>query len=174
VDPRPSLTLTVRAARAADAEALGRLLHQGLRDAPSAPCDRDELIVDPSELGVELLESAAEPGARLLVAALGQQILGMARVSPRELARARHVAVLGVLVVPGWRGRGIGGALVDELARRTFGGEGVERIEVPVASDDPALRRLVTGRGWLRERVERAGLCREGAMKDLSIYVRDR
>jgi len=164
----------VRAVGANDVVALGQVLARGLAEAPSAVFEPDELGRDPEAIGRDAVRSARIEGSVLLLAEVGVTPVAMARVTARDLAYQLHVATAVVCVDPAWRGQGVGRALLEAAERRAFGELGVERLEVRVASDDEALRRLAERRGFRRERVERQGLRRDGVLKDLAYYVKSR
>lgn len=66
----------------------------------------------------------------------------------RYISSAEHprTAELAVAVVDGWRGRGVGRALVDELARRARQA-GVTRFVAFMLPDNRAMRRILDGLG---------------------------
>ncbi|MCB9734313.1 MAG: GNAT family N-acetyltransferase [Deltaproteobacteria bacterium] len=167
-------TLTIRGAREQDAAALGSLLMAATERAPSSLYDADELGDDPRGLGEDVLDAARRDGSLVLVGEVGGELVGMVRAMPREFVRCAHVATVGVLVAPGWRRRGVGGAMLEEVAQRAFDRGGIERLEVHVAEDDGGLAALVGRHGFRAARVERGALVRDGARKDLSLFVRDR
>lgn len=167
-------TLTIRGLRPADARAVGALAIAASLDAPSSYYESDELGDDPRQLGEDILEGARSDGSLVLVGEVSGELVGMVRALPREFLRCAHVATIVVLVLPTWRRRGVGGALLEEVAQRTFARGEVERLEMHVAEDDGGLMALVTRHGFRAVRVERGALARDGTRKDLSLFVRDR
>lgn len=167
--------LHLRVAEADDALTLGTLLKRCLIDAPSAMYEADEVARTADSLGRDVLRAARIEGHLLLLGELGAVAVAVGQVARREFVRARHVASLGILVDPAWRGRGVGEATLRGLLRRGFSlDRGLERVEVRVADDDLALRTLATRCGFAVERVEKGALRVGGQTKDLLIYVADR
>lgn len=165
----------LRVAEADDALSLGALLRRCLSDAPSAIYEEDEVARTADALGRDMLRVARIEGHLLLLGELGAMAVSVGQVAPREFVRARHVAALGILVDPAWRGRGVGEATLRGLLRRGFGFDrGLERVEVRIADDDLALRTLAARCGFAVERVEKGALRVGGRTKDLLIYVADR
>lgn len=54
-----------------------------------------------------------------------------------------------VIVAPGLRGRGLGGALVDAAAPRAFGAYHVDRVDLGVAADNAAAAACYLGRRFV-------------------------
>jgi GNAT superfamily N-acetyltransferase len=74
----------------------------------------------------------------LFVAVDGEIIVGMIDALRGSTSELAHNAEFGVSVLPSWRGRGIGGLLIDRLetwARNS----GVTRLELRVLSHNPAI-----------------------------------
>ncbi len=152
---------------------MGQLIVGACAQAPSATYEPDELG-DPELLGMDILRISEEFDQVLLLGELHGALVAMTRVIPREFAYAAHVATVGIVVWPAWRGRGIGRAMLEETARRAFAKPDIERLEVRIAHDDWALRGLAEATGWVMERRERGALRRDGRALDLLIYVLDR
>lgn len=107
VRPRPRVTSTrepvIRAASAADVNAIHRLIQTHVADGHLLPRQRDEIAAHIS---------------RFLVAVQGRRVVACADLAPLS----RHVAEVRSLVVDdAARSRGIGRTLVDELASRAAG-----------------------------------------------------
>lgn len=157
-----------------DAAKIGLLVSAGLADAPSAPLDRDELGSDLEQVGRDFVSAHLFGNESLLLAEIGRHAAGLARLVPREFARAAHVGSLQLLVAPTHRGQGVGrallsAALTDAWMRRRF-----ERVEMAVAANDGGLSRLVGPPSWVVGRLERAALCVLGEYHDVTIWVTDR
>ncbi len=97
----------------------------------------------------EFGRSRTEEHAELLAVAGGEVIgsLGIAR-EPHPVNR--HVASLGMMVAPEWRGRGVGSALLAE-AIRWARDVGVEKVALSVFPDNQAARALYGKFGFVEE-----------------------
>jgi RimJ/RimL family protein N-acetyltransferase len=87
--------------------------------------------------------------ARMLAVA-GDRVIGEIGVEREDHPVTRHVASIGMMVVPEWRGRGVGSALMAEAigwCRR----EGVEKIELSVYPGNDAARALYEKYGFREE-----------------------
>lgn len=157
-----------------DAAKIGLLVSAGLADAPSAPLDRDELGGDLEQVGRDFVSAHLFGNETVIIAELGRHAAGLARLVPREFARAAHVGTLQILVAPTHRGQGVGRALLQTALDDGFGRRRFERIEMAVAQGDPGLERLVGPPRWVRERVEQRGLHVLGEYLDVGIWVTDR
>ncbi len=165
--------IAVRPATSLDCFAVGCLLMESIESAPSADRGPDELPSAELDAGAEVVEPALANGDVLLVAELDGALAGLVWVWPRELARARHVGDLYVLVHPDARGRGIGSALLDAAwLAAGQGGRALEKLAVRAASDDDALGCLLAGHGWRLERVERCALARDEGVFDVMVWGR--
>lgn len=89
------------------------------------------------------------------VARLEEQIVGWCDVSPKHQAIYAHSAVLGMGVLPDYRGRGIGKALISAALEKAFD-KNIVRVELAVFSDNLNAIRLY----------EKFGFCIEGELQD--------
>jgi RimJ/RimL family protein N-acetyltransferase len=85
-----------------------------------------------------------------LVATAGGRVVGSLGIVREDHPATRHVATLGMFVADGWRGRGIGTALLTE-AVRWAGSVGVEKIELSVYPRNTAAIGLYRRFGFVRE-----------------------
>jgi len=130
----------VRRAEAADADAIGRLLHDFNREfdeptpAPPWLAGRVRRLIEDGELTV-LLAGAGPDGVAVL------------RFRPAIWSDALECYLAELYVVPERRGQGLGRALMEaaiELARR----EGADRMELGTEEDDRAARALYESLGF--------------------------
>jgi putative acetyltransferase len=85
-----------------------------------------------------------------LVAVAGDRVVGSVGITREDHPVTRHVATLGMFVSNGWRGRGIGSALLGEAVRwaRVVG---VEKLELTVYPGNDAAMGLYRRFGFVRE-----------------------
>ena len=132
--------LAVRQAEPADAEVIGRLLH----DFNS---EFDEPTPGPRALAARVRELLATGETAVLLGGAGPDGLAVLRFRPALWTEALECYLAELYVVPGRRGQGLGRALmraVIELARR----EGADRIELGTGEDDVAARALYESLGF--------------------------
>jgi ribosomal protein S18 acetylase RimI-like enzyme len=100
------------------------------------------------------------------VAVAGGTVVGWCDVTPMQREVFAHRGVLGMGVVPGFRGRGIGRALIDATlaaARR----KGLARIDLEVRADNAVAIGLYRSAGFVTEGVKRDALRVDGGHVDL-------
>jgi ribosomal protein S18 acetylase RimI-like enzyme len=134
-DPR------VRPAEAADAEAVGRLLHD-------FNTEFDEPTPDPPALAERIRELLPTGETKVLLAGEGPDGVAVLRFRPALWTRALECYLAELYVVPELRGRGLGRALMEaamELARA----EGADRMELGTSDDDVAARGLYESLGFV-------------------------
>ena len=139
--PRPPVT--VRPATLTDVDAVVAMLvevaGEGRWIATEAPVDVDQRRR-------RLVEDVEREDAIMLVAEVGGQVVG-----ELGLHLARYgVADLGMAVAPGWRGRGIGSALLAEAIDRA-GKAGAHKIALQVWPHNTAAIALYERFGFQRE-----------------------
>jgi ribosomal protein S18 acetylase RimI-like enzyme len=139
--PRPPVT--VRPATLADVDAVVAMLvgvaGEGRWIATEAP-------VDVEQRRRRMVEDVEREEAIMLVAEVGGQVVG-----ELGLYLARYgVADLGMAVAPGWRGRGIGSALLAEAIDRA-GKAGAHKIALQVWPHNTAAIALYERFGFQRE-----------------------
>ena len=131
--------LDVRVATVADAEAIGRLLHdfntefEDVTPGPAALADRVRRLLAASDTAVLL---GGEAGG-----------LAVLRFRPAIWADALECYLAELYVAPPLRGRGLGRALMEaaiDLARE----RGADRIELGTSEDDVAARALYARLGF--------------------------
>jgi putative acetyltransferase len=80
----------------------------------------------------------------------GDRVIGEIGLEREDNPVTAHVATLGMMVAPEWRGRGVGSALMEAAiawARRS----GVEKLELSVYPDNDAARALYAKFGFREE-----------------------
>lgn len=146
----------VRMASAADAEAIGRLLH-------AFNTEYDDVTPGPAALA-QRVRSLMAGDMRVLLAGAGPDGLAVLRFRPSIWSSALECYLAELYVVPALRGRGIGRALMEaaiDLARR----EGADHMDLGTSEDDVAAMALY----------ERMGFCRhEGGPDGPAMFVYER
>jgi ribosomal protein S18 acetylase RimI-like enzyme len=137
-----SAELTVRHAELADAEAVGRLLHD-------FNTEFDDVTPGPIALAERVRELLAAGETTVLVAGEGPDGLAVLRFRPAIWTKALECYLAELYVVPERRGHGLGRALMEaaiEVARQ----EGADRMDLGTSEDDVAARALYESLGFSR------------------------
>jgi ribosomal protein S18 acetylase RimI-like enzyme len=132
--------VSVREATDADADAVGRLLHDFNREF-------DEPAPEPSQLARRIRELVADGDTAVLVAGATPAGLAVLRLRKAIWSRALECYLAELYVVPPLRGQGIGRALMEaaiDLARA----RGADYMDLGTAEDDVAARRLYESLGF--------------------------
>ena len=132
--------LTVRRAELADAEAIGRLLH----DFNS---EFDEPTPGPAALAERVRELLAAGETMVLLGGAGPHGLAVLRFRPAIWTEGLECYLAELYVVPERRGQGLGRALMEaaiELARL----EGADYMDLGTSEDDVAARALYESLGF--------------------------
>jgi RimJ/RimL family protein N-acetyltransferase len=93
--------------------------------------------------------SVTEEAAHL-VAMAGDVVVGSISIRRDAHPATRHTASIGMFVIAGWRGRGVGTALMD-AAMRWAGDAGVERVDLAVYPHNQAAIALYRSFGFVEE-----------------------
>lgn len=130
----------VRRAQPADAEAIGRLLH----DFNS---EFDDFTPGPRALADRIRELMDTGDATILLGGTGPDGLAVLRFRPSIWTQALECYLAELYVVPEGRGRGLGRALLSaviDVARD----EGADHIDLGTSEDDVAARNLYESCGF--------------------------
>lgn len=87
-------------------------------------------------------EHTDSPDALVLVAVVGDRIVGNLNFRAHVRARLRHAGVLGMGVQPAWQGQGIGEALLRRLLQWARENPRIECVQLAVLADNPRAIRL--------------------------------
>ena len=99
------------------------------------------------------------------------RVVGWCDVIPGDRETTAHAGVLGIGVLPGYRGRGIGNALFRSTLKRAKA-RGLSRVELTVRSDNRRAIALYRKHGFVREGVKRNGMRVDGRYWDLVCMAR--
>jgi ribosomal protein S18 acetylase RimI-like enzyme len=130
----------VRVADAADADAIGRLLHDFNREF-------DEPTPEPPWLAERIRQLMSEREATVLLVGDGPDGLAVLRFRPAIWSGALECYLAELYVVPERRGHGLGRALMEaaiDTARR----EGADHMDLGTSEDDVAARALYESLGF--------------------------
>ena len=130
----------MRRGQVADAEAIGRLLHE-------FNSEFDEPTPGPRRLAERVQELLAEDEITVLLAGAGPDGIAVLRFRPDIWTRALECYLAELYVAPARRGHGLGRALMEasvELARA----EGAEYMDLATGEDDTAARGLYESVGF--------------------------
>jgi len=157
------VAVTVRIAREADAP----VLHAAESETARVP---GLLAARPGEIPVEAFAAKIRDLAargRYVVAEEDERIVGHALLDPMPLAARAHVFSLTVVAHPGFVGRGIGQALVEDLLRWASTDPRVGKVELLVRAGNERALRLYRRLGFAEEgRFVRRGRLPDGTFED--------
>ena len=117
------------------------------------------------------VRNGAKTGAVHYVALVGRQVIGWCDVNRTRHAMQRHSGTLGMGIVAGFRGRGIGRALMTATLSDADA-LGLTRVELRVRTDNAAAIRLYERFGFVVEGNCRNYLHSHGAYHDALIMAR--
>ncbi|WP_313655129.1 GNAT family N-acetyltransferase [Pantoea sp.] len=160
------MEITVRHVMPDDATALHRIYSQPDTQASTLHLPYSSLQMWQSRL------AAPQPNAHLLVACIGEEVVGQCALQVEERARRRHVASLGMGVDARYRQRGVGTALMREMVALCDNWLQVRRMELTVFVDnDPAIA-LYQRFGFEIEGTARGFAMRHGELTDAHYMAR--
>ena len=106
-----------------------------------------------------------ERGVAQVVALDGERVVGWADIVPPAHPGLAHRGTLGMGVVPGFRARGLGRALLAACIERAWAA-GLSRIELEVRADNLPAIGLYVAMGFRHEGYKPRGICLDGAFLD--------
>ena len=102
------------------------------------------------------------------VAVIEEQIVGWADLIPHVRETVRHVARLGMGVLPEFRGHGIGNQLLERAMNHAWE-QGLKRLELEVFADNEIALNLYRKHGYQVEGVKRFARYIDGTYQDIVI-----
>jgi ribosomal protein S18 acetylase RimI-like enzyme len=132
--------VSVRPATPADAEAIGRLLHD-------FNTEYDEITPGPERLAERIRQLLADGDTLALLAGEGPDALAVLRFRPSIWSHALECHLAELYVVPACRGRGLGRALMN-AAIETARERGADHMDLGTSEDDVAARALYESLGF--------------------------
>lgn len=119
----------------------------------------------PLERTIAFVRSTIANGDPQLVALAGGEVIGWCDVLRGTQGGHRHIGTLGMGLVPEWRGRGIGRALITETIARARA-VGMSRIQLDVYTTNTRALALYESVGFGREGVKRKAFLTQGRVDD--------
>ena len=112
-----------------------------------------------------VLDTISQGHARFAALAEGQ-VVGWCDALPKPLPIHRHVGVLGMGLLPAFRGQGIGRPLLQRTLEAARAG-GLSRVELTVREDNPGAITLYQRAGFEAEGVQRNAFKVDGQYQNL-------
>jgi ribosomal protein S18 acetylase RimI-like enzyme len=123
------------------------------------------LEAPPLEEVLGFLDKQRRLGMVQLVAAAGSRVVGWCDVIPKNVEGFRHSSDLGMGLLPDYRGRGLGRALLERTLERARGG-GLLRVELEVYAGNAAAIALYERCGFRHEGRRRRARLLDGGAED--------
>ena len=163
--------VTIRHVAEEDARALVGLQLALDRETSFMLLEPGERATDEDRTRGQIQATLARPNQTVLVAQVGEHLVGFLAITGGVYQRNRHNAylVMGVLQEVG--GRGLGGALLSEGIRWAES-VGIRRLELTVMAHNERAVRLYERMGFVREGVRRRALLVDGAWVDEHFMAR--
>ncbi|GHD69150.1 GNAT family N-acetyltransferase [Jeongeupia chitinilytica] len=160
------MTTTIRRLIPADAPRYQALRLAALRDTPSAFGSSYEAEKDTPVATIEA-RLAPAPDRGLFGAFDGDVLVGTAGLARESMTKLRHKAILwGMYVAPGYRQRGLAGALVHEAVALAKSVDDLRQINLSVNAGNTAALRLYEAAGFRRYGHEPDALLVDGEFHD--------
>lgn len=102
------------------------------------------------------------------------RVIGLCGLHVNKLARARHSAVLGIMIHPDFHGQGIGAKLMSTMMDLADNWLMLKRIELTVFPDNQKAIRLYESFGFISEGIARMAAIRYGKYEDVLNMARIR
>lgn len=160
----------VRSATPGDARGLLRLVDEVAAE-PGTPILRLPGSVSEREVRSRVSHASALGGDLFLVAIVDGVVAGSLQLHRDEHPRSAHVIDLGISVLGGYRGIGVGSALL-EAALDWAAGEGFVKVTLGVFPHNERAIRFYERHGFVREGVRRRQFVREGRELDQMLMAR--
>ncbi len=165
----PETGLIIRRAQPADAADFAQQMSH-----PEVYANLMQLPMPTLEMWRKRLEASAEPANHdaLLVAQLGEHVVGSAGLHPQAKLRRRHVAQIGISVAVPHQGQGVGRALMQALCDYADQWAQILRIELTVFTDNTRAIALYQAFGFRHEGTHVGFALRHGVYADVHSMAR--
>lgn len=114
---------------------------------------------------LEFVGQNVASGVAQFVALDDERVVGWCDILPEWAHALRHRGTLGMGVLPDYRGKGIGRALLSTCLEKARA-NGITRVELEVRVDNESAIRLYESVGFESEALKRRGLCFDGVYYD--------
>lgn len=147
---RDGRAIVVRVASPEDADAYNALITQATSDV-NAVTELDEAAEACKSRAAKIQEAHENPQELLLVAECDGTLVGELSFSAPTLRRVAHRGRFGIYVASGFRGVGVGEALIRALLSWAAAHPVIEKVRLGVLSSNPGAIRLYHKLGFVEE-----------------------
>lgn len=151
--------ITIRHVEPGDLPAIQRIFTD-----PRVVANTLQVPLPPAELWRKRLEPQSD--ARILVAVVEDQVVGMCGLHTNANPRRAHAAMIGMAVHGDWQGRGVGSALLKEAIALADNWLRLLRLELRVFTDNLAAIKLYRKFGFVVEGTHVGEALRDGRFVD--------
>lgn len=142
-------SLLIRVANESDAAGLLESTNASVRDGAGIIAEPDEFNKTEEEERIRIGKMNDHPKQLLLLADVDGVVVGHIAFHIANLRRRSHWGSFGMDVRPGWRGIGIGDALLEALLSWAAAVPGIEKVTLAVRADNPAAIALYKKHGFV-------------------------
>jgi RimJ/RimL family protein N-acetyltransferase len=143
--------IVIRTAEAADVPALLEHLRHQVGAGEFSVTQADEFNGDPERMRQRVEDAAAKPTFLFLIAEHGGELAGELTFHTIPKRVMQHHGHFGISVVPRWRGRGVGRALITELLDWGAAHETIEKVCLGVFATNERAIGLYRALGFVEE-----------------------
>ncbi|MBL1227792.1 GNAT family N-acetyltransferase [Enterococcus sp. BWB1-3] len=150
---KEQIEITVREAVPDDAEQLVDVLGRVGRETAFLVMDGNGPAVTVEEMAHNLEDLYESPNNILMVALLGDQIVGTASVSASDKKRVEHIGEIGISILKDYWGFGLGSLMMEELIIWAKEGGIIRRLELTVQHRNIRAVQLYEKKGFITETI---------------------
>ncbi len=142
---------TVRSPNVEDAARMREITLEAMGEGEYHITEADEFAFSVEQIAGWIALCAASEANLLLVAEVDGVVQGMLNFEVGDRRRTRHAGTLAMSVDAGWRGHGLGFALIDALLRWAEEQPQIERVGLTLLASNTRARRLYEKMGFVEE-----------------------
>lgn len=165
---KDGIDAVIRSAREDDAQALLEGMQSVFRDGEGMVADPDEFTKTEDEERSWVSAFNENPQALVLVVEVRGRLIGLIDFNTAKRRRLAHSGEFGMSVQPGWRGRGVGNALLEALVAWARSVPEIEKITLKVRADNERAIALYRKHGFVQ-----SGCARDAIKLREGVYVDD-